>query len=274
MKKPDNNPKKEGRGGKSHYNPIVPSVEQALRILTYLGENSGSKMRLTEICREMGIHKSKGYSLLNTLMQAGFVEKDPHTKTYSLGPFLLFLSRRILDHSDLRDIVSPYLKGLATETGYTALFGLINGDQVFVVAKKEASRNIRVNAALGHKFQITTGAHGKAIVAFMPKEERDRILSGNELNFYGHQKPFSMKKLEEDFSKIRKLGFAEDVGDLTRGIHGVSAPVFGSTGKIIGCILVMGTFSKKDIQNHGFTVRDFAEQISYKLGADIPSLFS
>jgi DNA-binding IclR family transcriptional regulator len=273
MKKVDKNLNKELVKEKSIYNPIVPAVEQALNILTCLGENSGSSMRLTEICRKVDIHKSKGYTLLNTLMEKGFVEKDPNTKTYSLGLFLLFLSRRMLDHLDLRSVVSPFLDRLALETQSTAFLGLINGDQVFVVAKKDGSNNNRVSAAVGNRFHITTGAHGKAILAFMSKEERTRILSGAELNFYGFNKPLDKKRLEKELKEIRKQKFAKDDGDLTPGINGVSSPVFSSTGGMIGCVLIMGTFPKKESEDFGFIVKDTAEQISYKLGADINLAF-
>ena len=46
---------KKAEKEKSIYNPIVPAVEQALNILTCLGENSGSIMRLTEICRKVDL---------------------------------------------------------------------------------------------------------------------------------------------------------------------------------------------------------------------------
>ena len=83
--------KKSSKRGSS-YKPLVPAVDQASRILMCLGNASGFKMGVIEISKEVGIHKSKGFSILNTLNQFGFVEKDPQTKTYSLGPGLLFLA--------------------------------------------------------------------------------------------------------------------------------------------------------------------------------------
>jgi hypothetical protein len=58
---------KKNKKSKSGYKPIVPAVEQASRILLCLGESPNFKMRLTEICKQIGIHKSKGHSILNML---------------------------------------------------------------------------------------------------------------------------------------------------------------------------------------------------------------
>ena len=64
-------------------------------------------MSLTEICGVVGIHKSKGYSILNTLQHFAFVQRSPYGKIYSLGPGLLFLSSKVLDNMDLREAVPP-----------------------------------------------------------------------------------------------------------------------------------------------------------------------
>ncbi len=94
--------------GKSTYKPVVPAVEQASRILFCLAESAQPKMTLTDICREVKIYKSKGHSILNTLKQFGLVEKDVQSKTYSLGPSLIFLSRHVLDNLHYPESGRPF----------------------------------------------------------------------------------------------------------------------------------------------------------------------
>jgi DNA-binding IclR family transcriptional regulator len=253
--------------GKSVYNPLVPAVEQASRVLICLGRNGNHKMTLTEIITEVGIHKSKGYSILNTLMQFGFVEKDPQTKTYSLGPGVLFLSRHLLDHMDIRERVLPFLEELAVETKSTALMGLISADQVFVVAKHEGNQNIGITIRLGHRFHITAGAHGKAITAFMDEVERKRILSRKRLFYYGDAVHMDKKKLRAELEQCRKQGFSKDLGGLQPGIRAVSAPVLGPRQKLIGCLILMGTFAEKMVDKYGALIARSAQEVSCALGA-------
>ena len=99
---------------------LVPAVHQAVAILNCLAKSPTTKAKLTDICSTVGIHKSRGYSILNTLMKFGFVKKEPTTKSYSLGPALIFLSGKALDHMDYREIVEPYLASLAEETNSTS----------------------------------------------------------------------------------------------------------------------------------------------------------
>ena len=264
---------KSGLKGKSAYKPLVPAVEQASRVLLCLGESPNFKMKLTEICKQVGIHKSKGHSILNTLKQFGFVEKDPQTKTYSLGPALIFLSRHVLDNLYYPDIVAPFLDDLAKETNGTALFGLIYAEHLLVVGKREGNQNIGFSIRLGHRFHITLGAHGKAMVAFMPEADREKILTKKRVYFHGLDiSRLNMKRLRDELTKCRQLGYAQDVGEITTGVNFVSAPVFGVQEKIIGCIILIGTFPESLIEKFGPKTADFARRISYKLGADIKNL--
>lgn len=252
---------------RSTYNPIVPAVDQAARVLLCLGKDNRGKMPLSEICEEVGIHKSKGYTLLNTLAQFAFVEKDPLSKSYSLGPGLLSLSRRLLDHLDIPRVVTPYLERLALETQATALFGLVSGDQLFVVAKHEGNLNIGLTIRLGHRFPLTAGAHGKAIVAFLPEQERTKLLSRKKLFFYGDPLKLDMRRLNDEISRCRLTGYSQDSGSLQSGINAVSAPVFGPSGRTIGCLILTGVFPESAMDVFGPKAASAARQISAALGA-------
>jgi DNA-binding IclR family transcriptional regulator len=265
--------KKKSSKKKSSYQPIVPSVEQASRILLCLSKNSNFKMGLTEISREVGIHKSKGFSILNTLNQFGFVEKDLQTKTYSLGPGLLSLSRHVLDNIRYPETVAPFLRHLALETNGTAIFGLINGEHIIVVGKHEGNQNIGFTVRLGHRFHITLGAHGKSILAFMPETEREKILSRKKVFFYWDPSRVDRELLREDLTRCRALGYSQDIGNITPGVNVVSAPLFANHEKLIGCLILIGTFPEKRIQEYGPKVADMAFQISQKLGADVENIF-
>lgn len=254
---------------RSSYHPWVPAVDQASRILFCLAESPRHKMALTDICQKVEIYKSKGHSILNTLKEFGLVEKDPQTKAYSLGPGLIFLSRHVLDNLYYPDIAAPFLQSLARETNGTAVFGLIHGDHVFVVGKNEGNQNIGFTLRLGHRFHVTLGAHGKAIVAFMEEEERKKLFAGKKLYFYGDKAALDTKRLKEDFAKCRQLGFARDMGEVTPGVNVISSPLFAHQGKLIGCLILIGAFAEDRMGAYGTKVAEVARQISYRLGADV-----
>jgi DNA-binding IclR family transcriptional regulator len=169
--------------------------------------------------RQVGIFKSKGFSILNTLSRFGLVDKDPQTKNYYLGPNLIFLSRHVLDNMEYPETVAPFLDSLSKNTSGTAVFGLIRGSDVFVVAKREGNQCIGFTLGLGARFHISLGAPGKAITAWMSEMEREKILAKKKLPFYGDPSRMDMKRLGEKIDRCRDLGFAQDLGEVTAGIN-------------------------------------------------------
>lgn len=265
--------KEKKRTERPAYTPRVPALEQACRVLLCFEKGSKSRMTLTEISKEVGIHKSKGYSILNVLEQFGFVEKNPDTKTYSLGIGLIFLSRQVLDHLDYQAIINPFLRILTEETNGTACFGLMNRQYLYITAKHEARQNLGITMRLGHRFHFTFGAHGKAIVAFMSDDEREKALAGEKLYFCGEKANLNVNRLRDELARCRKLGYAVDPGELQSGINAVSSPVFGVEGNIVGCIILIGTFPLSLIEKYGQKTASIAKQVSYKFGADIERLY-
>ena len=83
----------------------------------------------------------------------------------------------------------------------------------------------------------------------------------------------NMKRLRDELTKCRQRGFAQDVGEITPGVNFVSAPVFGLQEKIIGCIILIGTFAESLIEQYGPKTADVARRVSYKLGADVRTLY-
>lgn len=215
-------------------------------------------MSLTWICQALGIPKSKGHSILTILQAYDLVEKDPKTKTYMLGAKLIPLARAVLDHLDLRAAAAPFVEELARETGTAVWFALRREESLLVVSKYEGGEHFWVMPGIGHTFSLFEGPHGKSILAFLPDEERERLLSGRSA--------VDTKSLRHELALIKKFGFARDLGKFAKGINAVAAPVFGPGQKIAGVLLLFGTFPDKDVDKYGRKTADTARRLSQRLG--------
>ncbi len=229
-------------------------------------------MNLKTICTEVGIHNSKGYSILNTLSKFGFVQREEIGKTYTLGPALAYLGRSAIEGMDIVKLVTPYLEKLSSSTGETSLFGLLSAEQLFIIAKHEGDNVIGVNIGIGHRFHMTAGAHGKAIVSMLSDLERKKVLSRKKLYFYGDPDKFDIELLNKEIIKARATGFAEDRGQLQPGINAVSSAVLDGEGRVLGCVILIGTYPEAKIAEFGPLVSSGARKISEELGLARPGL--
>ena len=247
---------------------LVPAVEQAARVLFCLAGNSSSHMGLLEICAQVGIHKSKAYSILQTLQKFGLVQRFSDRKGYSLGPGLITLSRKVLDDFNAPLLAEPILAELSTKNAGTATLGLIADRKVVVVAKHEGGV-IGVTIRTGHRFPLTYGSHGKAIAASLPEKELELLLQDNRLYFHGVPEMLDRKRLAEELAQCRRDGFALDLGEMKPGLNSVSAVVFGPGETPIGYIALIGLFSNEAAREYGPMVVEAVKTLSRQLGARI-----
>lgn len=253
---------------KSGYSPTSPAVEQAARLLLCLGKNKDNDMGLTMICKEIGIHKSKGYSILNALAQYDLVTKDSRTKTYSLGPALMPLARKAREKFDINAIARDHLQQLADETRSSTLLGIICNDQFYIAGKYDGNDRLSVTVSQYQSLHITHGAHGKAIFGFLDKKDQQRILDANQLFFHGDDiNALDRKRLEQELLFCKKNGYAVDNGDSTPGMIAVSAPVFDHNNKVTAGIVLLGTFTEDKIEAFGKKIARVGRIISRQAGA-------
>ena len=248
---------------------IVPAVEQAARLLFCLAKADSTRMSLIQISAQVGIHKSKAFSILRTLQKFGLVQRDVEGKGYSLGPGLIGLSRRFLDNLSAPDLAEPILEDLARKTGSTAALGLIAEKNVFVAAKHEGGRAIVVTMRVGHRFPLTYGCHGKAIAAFLPRREFDSLLADKKVYFQGDRKELDRDKLMADIERCRREWFAEDLEETAPGLNAVASPVLGPNAYPIGYIVLLGLASAEATHEFGPLVAAAGQTLSRQLGARI-----
>ena len=248
---------------------LLPAVEQASQVLFCMAATRSPSMSLIEICDRVGLHKSKAFSILETLQKSGLVRKNSDGKGYALGPGLISLARKVLDDLSPPRLAGPILEGLAKKTGCTAVLGLRSEKSVLVAAKHEGEGNIGVTMRIGHRLPLTYGAHGKAIAAFVSEEELGLLLRDKSLYFHGDPSRLDRPLLKEELARCRREGFAEDLGVVNQGFNVVAAPVLGPSGTPIGYIEIFVLFSAEPAHKLGPLVAAAGKELSRQLGAGV-----
>jgi DNA-binding IclR family transcriptional regulator len=253
------------KAGKSY---ASPAVVQAGRILACLGGSSSTQMSLADISKKVGISGSKAFAIMEALQESGLVKRGKNGKGYSLGPGLVALSRKVLDDFPT-ELAVPVLERLTEELNSSTAFGVITGETVYIAATREAAVDIKVVMRVGHIMPLTYGAHGKAIAAFMPDEERDRVLKDDDLNLYGSPGNLDRNRLSRELELCRANGFACDCSELAPGINVVAAPILASSGRPVGFVEAFVLGSSETAVARGPVVADAGRALSRQLGAEL-----
>jgi DNA-binding IclR family transcriptional regulator len=235
----------------------VPAVYQVGKVLSYLAKGPNFKVRLSDIARDLNLHKSRVYYILNTLREFGLVEKDPYTKTYSLGPALIFMGEKVLENLDYRRKAEPFLKELARMTGCTAFLGKVLEGRIYVVAKEYADDGVKITIPLGYRFPLSYGALGKIMLAFGDEKGRNDLLTDERLRHWAER-----VNLEEELFRFRTEGYAEDIREMDPRFSSVASPVLEPTQKVFGMVFIVGTFDEFTARLYGPQVASTAKELS------------
>jgi IclR family transcriptional regulator, KDG regulon repressor len=250
----------------SRYSSLSPAVEQATEILRYLASKPHMKVGITDIAKVVGIHKSKTQSILKALQIGGFVSRNEENKTYCLGIGLIPVGQRALDNLDYGRIAKPFLEKLARETKCTVLLGLITAQNLLVVAKEESGMEVDSVVGIGYTNKIFYRSHGKAILASLPKEEQERLLSGDNFFDGGRVGIIDNPKLAKELKKIRKKGFATDEGWATPAVKLLAATIVGFNKHPIGAIIIIGLIKTLAVPRVGAKLVEAARKLSSTFG--------
>lgn len=226
---------------------------------------------VTELAGHLGLAKSVVHRLVTALADADYLAHDPVSRRYRLGPKAIRLGLVALSQAQLPQRARPVLRALAAETGETATMSILDGDLRVYIDQVESSQPIRQTVQLGQHAPLYLGASGKAILAFLPAERRDRIVCDavrRRATYIGGA-PVEEERLLRELHEIRRQGFAVSESERILGAASVAAPVFDHHGQVIGSISVASVtvrHDRADLLRLGPTVRSHAERLSQDLG--------
>ncbi len=206
----------------------VRSVERAIELLFRLAAHAEGA-GLQQLATEIGCSKSTVHRLLATLQGLGAAEQDSHSRLYRPGSRLAELAPG--GEPELRRIALPIMRQLRDETEETVTLHLIEGDSHVVVEQVESEHEIRRINPIGQPVPLVSGATARAILAFLPADERAAVLARGA----GDGGP-----AEEDVRRIRLQGYSLSAGERLAGGTAMSAPIFDRAGRLSAALSVAG----------------------------------
>lgn len=221
---------------------IIQSVERAISILKCF--ETQQELRITDISRRLGLHKSTAFGLVNTLEINGFLEQDENTGKYRLGRELFRLGAHV--DVSLRTIVAPYLNNLVNSCQETVNLVVPSGGYILYVEKKESPHSMRICTQEGQLLPMYCTAAGKAMLAHMEEETVQRILDQTCFEYYTDHTVCSPEEIRKQLVQVRKQGYAIDREELEYGLVCIGAAIVDSAGQLTGAISVSGPASRMD----------------------------
>jgi DNA-binding IclR family transcriptional regulator len=187
----------------------------------------------------LGLSRSTVHGLLATLRQHSLLSQDAGGH-YVLGVKLFELGMAAVSRLDLRTVAGPVLERLADEFQETVHLVINDGLDVVYIDKRESPQSIRIVSQVGHRLPGHCTGVGKAMLAFKPKAELEKLLAGVELERYTGNTITDKDQLKAELELVRQSGYALDNEEIIDGLRCVAAPIRDHTTQVVAALSVSG----------------------------------
>jgi IclR family transcriptional regulator, KDG regulon repressor len=245
----------------------VRAVERALDILLCFTREEPNRS-LTQISECVHMSKTTVHRLLGTLENKRFINRDKVTGLYRLGFRFIEMASLVLQDVDLHRWAQPYLQRLSDECGETVDLSILDGSHVIYLQVIESPQRVKLAAAVGQQLPAFCTASGKALLAYLPEEQVQKILGENLTRFTGAT-PATVPEVMESLRSTRERGYATSEQEYEPDINAVAAPIFDAQNQPIASIAIVGPsfrVTKDRLPKLGELVRSITKLIEQEVG--------
>ena len=248
------------------------SLVRGLTLLEYLAA-SPLGLALSEVAERAELAPSTTHRLLQALQSQGFVTQENEQGLWRIDVKTFRIGNSFLEACDVVATSRPFLRRLTAETGETANLGIRDGATAVFLAQHESPQMMRMITRLGSRAPLHASGVGKALLAWMPDDERADLLDGRELARVTANTLYQPETLQVETQQICAQGFACDREEHAIGLHCVAACIFDEHSTPLAAISVSGPMARipeARLLTLGALVRQTADEITQQLGGHMP----
>jgi DNA-binding IclR family transcriptional regulator len=263
----------------------VQSVDRAVAILEILARDG--EAGVSEVARELGVHKSTASRLFAALDRRELVTQDSSRGKFRLGVGLVRLAGAAGRRLDVVQESRPVCRALAQEVGETVNLAILAGRDALYLDQVAGPAALSPHNWAGQRIPLHATSDGKVLLAYLAGADlagadvAGADLAGADLaehltlplpRFTEHTitAPAELRRV---LAKVRRRGFATAVEELEAGLTAVAAPVRNTEGTVIASVSASGPSFRIPADRIGEiadSVCRAAAEISRRLGWTAP----
>jgi DNA-binding IclR family transcriptional regulator len=223
----------------------VSTVDKALGVLALFSETRTS-VGLSEAARLLDRDKASVQRYLAALEAQGFLEQDPLSRVYHIGPAVSRLAMvRELTYP-VESAVKNVLRDLVEKTGETAHLTHIQDAGLSEVQIVETTiKGTRVYIDPADLLPLHATASGIAFLSGLDADKVEKRLD-KSLQVFTDVTPKSRESVVSLVTRARRLGYAKAFGTYEADVVGTAVPVFNMNTEVCGAVAVAVPRSRYD----------------------------
>ncbi|AUA54776.1 Negative regulator of allantoin and glyoxylate utilization operons [Achromobacter spanius] len=216
---------------------LVSATKKVCRVLASL--SSRRVQRLTDIAQAAQLDVSTALRILKDLEAEGFVERDPVSKHYMLGPQIYAMHHAMVDGLDLRGLARASLIRLARKFGDTVILSMPTGWESVCLDLCFGDYPIRANYLdVGSRRPLGVGAGSLALLAALDESEAHAVLPPVRQWLRDRYPNYPAQVMDRMTARARKAGHSMLLDVVVDKMGGLGVAVRGPSGRAIAALSV------------------------------------
>ncbi|GAA3883929.1 IclR family transcriptional regulator [Streptomyces lacrimifluminis] len=210
------------------------SAQMALRAVLIVAQRGG--VTLSELADELQVARSTAHRILANCVSVGCVRQQHAGGRYVVGPALYEVALRMASAVALNDVITPILRDLHAELGYTTSHGVLEGRTVRFVLSLAGCDSQPLGSRMGQVRPAHSVAAGKAMLAFCSPRDLAERYPGRHLARVTERTVTDWNGFARQLDLVRTRGWANSVGESDLAVNEVSAPILTLNGDPVGSL--------------------------------------
>jgi len=215
----------------------VQSVDRAVAILEILARDG--EAGVTEVARELGVHKSTASRLLAALDRRDLVAQDTARGKFRLGVGIVRLAGAASARLDVVQESRPVCRALAQEVGETVNLAILSGRDALYLDQAAGPAALSPHNWAGRRIPLHATSDGKVLLAWLPEAELADCLTP-PLARFTDRTITDAGRFPGLLAAVRRQGYATAVEELEAGLTAIAAPVRDAEGTVIASVSASG----------------------------------
>ncbi len=205
----------------------IQVIARAAAVLRALGTEPQG-LSLGEIAARVGLPRSTVQRIVAALVEEKFLVAASMRAGVKLGPALVQLAA--VADAGTEQVVRPFLQELSRLADETVDLSVLQNDAVVFVDQVQGTQRLVAVSAIGKRFPLHCTANGKALLAILPPERREMLLSGR-LKRYTVVTVTDKAALKLALREVQATGLAYDLEEHSLGICAVGTAFLDPAGR-------------------------------------------
>ncbi|MEU6148082.1 IclR family transcriptional regulator [Streptomyces sp. NPDC047081] len=231
---PESLDEESGQGGTDRSGYYIAAIGRALAVLDTFSPQR-PELTLRDMAEAAKVSQPSALRIGYTLVQAGYLVKNPLTKGYRLGPKAISVGMATLNSLTLPELAEPYLIDLRNRTQETVKLAIHHGPTVVFVSRVPSLLHPPGAHYVGSSLPIHASGLGRAILAHLPEETALQLIEKSAEARLTAKTP-TKAQARRELAQIRKRGYAINDQSTTVENRAVAAPLLDATGVPAGAI--------------------------------------